>query len=366
MHLIARSHIIPQPGSPANLRMTESLVYSITSYINGMYDQRIWLPELVYSAGEDLSLGGRYVVTEDFQTVNKFYASCASAMSLIKEKLFVEARRTLSSACSSVRQILESGHPDTLRYLIGSYYLFIRDGPGPLEDAATILRDYIGRMATIILPKGHPWRQICELIGSIDQKQLNQVLLMSMELITDIYDIQLGKFHESTAENRVHCFEWRYSNNPKDGENAIRKLIYECPKSTSSFATRLHLIKYLVNNLKDQGRFEEQQNLANDLVVDARKYGTYFQLAIALQGRAKAECMLGKYDLAYATQREVADMIIRRNEPESIPFTIAHLTRLENWTREWGWTAKADMIKAEIEDLVAHDTAGVEDFLDDI
>ena len=343
--------------------MTEGLIFSITSYVNGMYDQKIWLPE-VYSAGEVGPLQDQYTVTEDFQTLNKFFASCASAMELIKKESFVEARRVLSAACHSVRAILESDHPDTLRYLIASFYLFIKDGPGPLEDAVAILRNYIARMAAIVLPRGHPWRIICHLLGIVDQNQLDQTLLMSIELLSKIYQEKMGPFHEVTVETQAMCFEWRYRDNLVDGEHAIQKLLQACPNSSSTFGTRFHLVKYLASNLLLQGRFAEQESFMNETVTDARKYGTYFHLIIALQIRAKAASMLGKYSEAFASMREVADINLARKDPDSITFSISHLSRLEGWTREWGWITEAEELKAEIESLVARETAGMDDSLD--
>jgi len=327
-----------------------------------MYEQKIWLP-VVYSAGEVGPLQDQYTVTEAFQRLNKFFAACASAMELIKTKSYVEARRVLSAACNSVRAILEADHPDTLRYMINIFYYFLRDGPGPLFDAAVILKNYIARMGIIVLPKGHSWRLICQLLGIVDQAQLGETLLMAAELLTDVYKLKLGPYHETTAENQVMCFEWKYRNNLMDGEHAIQELLQHCPNSRSNFAAIFHFKTYLVSNLFRQGRYEEEEVIAQKTVMDTRIYGTYFHQIIALQHRANAEKMLGKYAEAFATTREVVDINYAREDPDSFTFNIMHLSRLEGWTREWGWIEEAEKIKAEIEALVARDTAGAEDAL---
>ena len=346
--------------------MTEGLIFSISSYVAGMYDQKIWLP-VVYSAGEVGPLQDKYTVTEAFQQLNRFYGGCASAMELIKKESFVEARRVLSLACSSIRSILESHHPDTLRYLIASFYQFLRDGSGsgPLHDALAILRSYIARMASIVLPQNHPWRIICQLLGTLDQAQLEQTLLMSLELVADIYKSKLGLYHEVTSETQTLCFEWRYRHNLIDGERAIRHLLNNFPSRTSNFGSNFQLRKALANNLSHQGRVEELESLANETAIDTRAHGTYFQLMIALQIRGNVEKMLGKYPQAFASKREVVDMHLSRNDSESLTWAILHLSKLESWTREWGWTAESDAIKAEVESLIARDTVGAEDSLED-
>jgi len=60
----------------------------------------------------------------------------------------------------------------------------------------------------------------------------------------------------------------------------------------------------------------------------------------------------GKNSLAEINQRRSADINLQRNDTDSLVWAIAHLTRLEEWLREWGRFADADELQGEISVLI--------------
>lgn len=105
--------------------------------------------------------------------LNDFDSYCFTATMLVEKGLYVEFRRTLSKASALVEQILRAEHPRTLAYFLEVFLHLIQTG---LPEVASFLRDYIKRMSEKVTRKGHPWGQICRLLGELDSGSLEQAM----------------------------------------------------------------------------------------------------------------------------------------------------------------------------------------------
>lgn len=229
-----------------------------------------------------------------------------------------------------------------------------------------MLRKYVANMATIVTNKTHPWGRIWRALGTIDH--FDQAIMLAMQVMTERWGYwkrKIGRFDAVTVESQMLHTEVRYSSNLLGGESSARWRLAECEASGASFAARCQWIEYLINNLRQQGRHKELESVAGDFVVDAREHGEWFHLARALSDKSKAEYTLGKRELAFATKREGVDLILgprARHDPNHITFAIAHMSGLEEWCREWGWTAKSEQLQEELAGLVKlNNTTGVEE-----
>jgi len=353
--LLPRPDIIRQPSSPQEFNVTEGLLFTIDTYISGMYDPGgAWYPADA-SQSED---------TPGYKLASKFTGSVTSAVGLLKANSFVEARKVLSGACNLVQDMLKTMHPVTFGYLLLVFHGLAKEGLGPLNDAADILRNYIARMATVVLPKAHPWRDICCVFGRIDRRLFRQTLILLMRSHSDSLEKKLGQFNPVALGNRVRYIYYGYADNLPAGEIALRKLLAGCPHPSVSYCGMLAVLGALTANLRDQGRYKEYESLAKEYTSIARKYADGVAVVNGLRATAMAQYKLGERALAEASQREAADLnLADEKDSFNLSWAIEHLTVLESWLREWGRTQDAEKLKEEINELIKRDTAGSEEIV---
>jgi len=328
-------------------------VFSIDAYISGMYDPGgAWYPPNA-SQSED---------TPGFKIASKFTGSVMSAIELLKAHSFVEARKLLSGACSLVRDMLVTMHPITFGYLLLVFHGIAKEGIVPLDDATDLLREYIGRMATVVLPENHPWRAICCIFGRIDRSSFRQTLILSMRSLSDTLEKLLGQYNAVALGNRVRYIYYGYADNLPAGESALRKLLSGCPHPSVSHSETLTVLGALTGNLREQGRYKEYEEMGKEYTSIARKYADSVAVINGLRLTAMAQYKLGERTLAEASQREAVNMNLADDKDSfNLTWAIQHLTVLESWVREWGRIEDADKIKEEIDELIKRDTADVED-----
>jgi len=161
-------------------------MHSINAYVAGMYDQRAWIPS-GSSLHQTATPGSQ---DEAYNVLDKFYAGCWAAFELMQAKRYVEARKLLSGACSFLRSIIISAHPETLIWFFGILYDLSQGMFGPLDGVLDLLREHIGGISMVILPEKHPFRAICCSLAKTDRKELSHTLFMSLKSLTEVFEVK--------------------------------------------------------------------------------------------------------------------------------------------------------------------------------
>ena len=353
---VGNSQLTRQPMAPAKFLITEGLLYNIDTYVAGMYDQKAWRP-VEHGTVQDVSSAAQ------LKTLDKFYSGCDTAYEFIRANKFVEARKVLSAACGLVREIIASGHPETLNYLLDTFHDLTQERSEPFRKTLNLLRDYIGRMAMIVLPKTHPWRAICCSLGQIDINELDQTVVLSMKTLADVSGRKGGRFSSSSVWSRVMYIQWTHANDLGGGEAALRKLLAEIQSASPSHPEIFVVMKYLSASVRRQGRLDEYEDIGKEYIAAAQSFGTASNLVVGYLLTAMAQYMLGKESQAEANQREAIQIRLSQADAQRITWGIRHLGTLEAWYREWGRVADAEKIKSEMESLIERETAGEEDLI---
>jgi len=357
--LFPKSQLTRQLVSPPNLHITEDLLHSINLYISGMYAQKLWKP--VRNGDHHISSA---IEHESQQTLDKFYSGCMAAFSLLQAKSYVEARRVLSSACSLVRSVVLSSHPETLSRFLDIFYDLQHGKFGPLHEVLNLLRNYIGRMAMEVLPRAHPWRNICYLLGKIDIKELDQTMLRSAKYMADVSGREGGKISDIYLDSQLLYIQWAHVNQLSEEEEALRKLLAEVRAASVGHPRTFMIMQFISASLRKQGRLADYETAGKEFITAAQAYGANQNLFLGFLITALAQYLQGKKAEAEANQRQGVTIILGLSEPQRFTWAMQHLSRLEQWLREWGHSEDAEQTKAEIDGLVRQDTASEEELLD--
>jgi hypothetical protein len=112
---------------------------------------------------------------------NDFDSYCFNATMFREKGLHIKFRCALSKASALVEQILRAEHPRTLACFLEVFIHLIQTG---LPDVTSSLRDFIKGMSAKVTRKGHPWGEICRLLGELDSESLDQVMAQIWKCIT--------------------------------------------------------------------------------------------------------------------------------------------------------------------------------------
>ena len=347
-----------QPASQA-FHVTEGLLFSIDAYVAGMYDQRYWTIESNRSL-QPVSSNSEESQDAAYAVLDKFYSGCITAFELIEEKKFVEARKILSGACALLRSIITSGHRETLNYLLTIFFDLTHGRFKALDGVLDLLRNYLGSMAMLVLPERHPYRAICCSLGKMDVNELSQAILLSLKSLVDVSERKGGPYSQSAIRSRINYISLKHADQPLEGELALRKLLSEV--RGRSFDGMFNAMKFLVINLRAQGRIEECEAIGTEYLAVAEAYtgrgATDVDISIGLQIIARAQYQLGKTAMAEVNQRKHVDIMLATG---NLTWAIRSLKILESWIRDSGRKNDADDLVKEIERLIEQDTAGKED-----
>ena len=160
-----RSRVIHSPSPPQVLLVAEKLFHNIKVYFEDSCQNMIFDDH-----GTLLNLNGADLYND---LCNKFNSYCFTATMFKARELHVKFRHALSKASALVEQILRAEHPRTLACFLEVFIHFIQTG---LPDVASILRDFIKKMSEKVTKGGHPWSQICWLLGELDSEPLDQAM----------------------------------------------------------------------------------------------------------------------------------------------------------------------------------------------
>jgi len=339
-----------QPASPLVFRLPENIFASINVYVSGSIESQTWV---TFKNGPCINVVKHGNRDPNVSYLDSFNANCVAARDFIRKESFIEARKSLSNACSLMREILENEDPHAIWYFILSFHQMRTYKAKALDEAMNAIRGYLGKLALTLLPVSHPWRQICYLIASIELNQLDEVLPLMMECMAVILEAKLGRFHETT----FLCLQeligvLKYPNDLEHAEMALRELITEVQRHLGPSRQLFGALEKLCVNLRLQKRYVESEVEAEKYLALARAVKYDNKIVNSLMHLTAAQYHQGKKQEAEMHMRECAATVLALPTSDSVTWAIYFLTRLELWLREWGRETDADKLKGEIAAMV--------------
>lgn len=157
--------MVHSPSPPRALFVAENLLRNIEVYFkNSCQNMRL------DNHGTLLNSSGAELQND---LCNDFDSYCFTATMLRERDSHKECRRALSTAFDLVAKILRAEHPRTLACFLEVCIHLIQSR---LPEVAFILRNFIRSMSATVVMKGHPWGQICQLLGELELESSEQAM----------------------------------------------------------------------------------------------------------------------------------------------------------------------------------------------
>ncbi|KAK4148588.1 hypothetical protein C8A00DRAFT_47595 [Chaetomidium leptoderma] len=283
---------------------------------------------------------------------NDFDSYCFTATMLMEKGLHGEFRRALSKASALVEQILRAEHPRTLACFLEVFIHFIQTG---LPKVTSSLCDYIKRMSAKVTRKGHPWGQICRLLGELDWESLDQAMAQIWKCTTDTFDSELGTFSRLAVSARLDYIK-RVVTNHLQEERLLRDLLAQFGGIPRLPTPRVML--NLAHNLNRQGRHDEAEKMALEVLSLLQGYEIYAWRIVerieSLKIVSRSQFNQGKTLAAEQTMREAIRMIVDQWGIQH-SWVLEFMNVLEGWLRVWDRKEDANTLRGEIEELLGKD-----------
>ena len=220
-----------------------------------------------------------------------------------------------------------------------------------MQDVALLLRDFVGKMATEVIAKNHPWRNICQLFATLDADNLDQALGQVYKCVLDAFGKSVVPLKETTLLVRLELVQILGHTDLPRAERLLRDIL-------ASGVCDPMVGLYLGNNLIGQGRYREAEQIELDMLSridqDESHVLTAINKAKALEFLAWCQHKLDKRAAAEKNLREaVAIYVYEWGTEDSV--TIDTMVTLQIFLREWGHEAEADQLKLEIDKLIGWD-----------
>lgn len=169
------------PSPPQALSVTETLFRNIRVYVENSCRNIISdeYGTLLTASGAELR----------YDLCDRFDSYFLNATMFWKKGLHHEFCHALDKAFALVKQILRAEHPRTLACFLEVFIHLIQTG---FPAVTSILRKFIKDMSMEVVSEGHPWRQICWVLGKIDLESIEQALAQMWECTADTFDNVLG------------------------------------------------------------------------------------------------------------------------------------------------------------------------------
>ena len=335
-----RSKIPYSPSSPRSLLVTERLFFSINAYFDGRF-------RIQPIAPGTLSLPNH---APDFETY------CRNAAEFLRLGSTDKFRRELSKATNLVQGLLRAEHPRTLDCFLEVFLSLLRAG---YPEIASLLRDFIGKMAATVIVRKHPWGDICRLISELDPESLEQVLVQSWRCTINAFENNLGPFNQLTLNTHLQFIHHVYaSTDLLEEERLLRELLAQCEHASNiPIVPTTGIILNLMRNMTAQGRYTEGERLGQVILSrpqDDRGIMREIESIIALKFMAESQYQQHQPKEAERSLRVALEMVTKywgMNHPLAIEILI----NLEKWLRGWGRQEEADELEADVDILVGRD-----------
>ena len=338
-----RSIVVHSPSPPKALFVAENLFRNIKVYFENSC-RKMFLDDhgtLLNSNGTEL----RNDLCNDFDSY------CFTATMFVGRNSPEEFRHALSKASALVEKILRAEHPRTLACFLEVFIHLIQTR---LPDVAFFLRNFIKRMSAKVTMNGHPWGQICRLLGELDSESLDQAMAQIWICTIDTFESELGTSGRLVVSIRLDYIKRVYGfSNYLEEERLLRDVLAQFKGIPSIPIPRVLL--NLAHNLNKQGRHDEAEEMAQEVLSLLQKYEMY-----AERNFDKVEC---KKIVSHSQFNQGKALVAEQNMREAIrkivdqwgiqhPWVLEFMTVLEGWLRNWGREDDANTIRREIGELI--------------
>ena len=338
-----RSRVMHSPSPPQVLLVAEEFFHNIKVYFKDSCQNMIFDDHgtLLNPNGADLHN----------DLCNEFDSYCFTATMFKGRELHVEFRHALSKASALVEQILRAEHPRTLACFLKVFIHLIQIG---LPDVTSILRDFIKKMSEKVTRRGHPWGQICRLLGELDSEPLDQAMAQIWKCTTDTFESELGASSRLAVSVRLDYIKRVYGfKEYLEEEQLLRDLLAQFDGIPRVPTPRVML--NLAHNLNRQGRHDEAEKMAVEVFSLLQQNEIY-----AKRIAERIECMKtvsysqfnqGKALVAERTIREAIQMIVDQWGIQH-SWVLEFMNVLEGWLQDWGREEDANILRGEIRGLM--------------
>lgn len=344
--LSSLSRISPSLEPPRDLLVPERLFSAIKTLLQNSFDSNLWSTD---RQGYLVSCKALHGLSPYREAVYDFHDYCCTALSLLMQRLFVEARQILCKACEMCKEVVQGGHPQTVTCILGIFLYLTREG---YSDVALKVLKHLRSVAMMTLSTTHPFCQLIENILMVDQS-MEEVYLTAWRCSEDIFEQYLEPFHESWLISRLNYIEkigWRAR--MPEAESLLRSLLKQCEQFHGRSSSGCHDILYnLARNLIYQGKIEEAEKVGQVMLQTANHSksngvdGNYTKMR-ALSIISKAQYFQYKDEQAEDNLRRCIDITVKVLG-EQDPFTIRVSLQLEKWLLSWGREEEASAIAAQ-------------------
>ena len=341
-----RSRVFHSPSPPKALVVAENLFCTIKAYFENSCQNM-----LLDDHGTLLNPDGTELQND---LCNDFDSYCFTATVFAERNSHEEFRHALSKASALVEKILRAEHPRTLACFLEVFIHLIQTG---LPDVTLFLRDFIKRMSAKVTMEGHPWGQICQLLGELDSESLDQAMAQIWKCTVNTFESKLGTLGGLVVAIRLDYIKRVYGfMNYLEEERLLRDILAQFNGIPRIPTPRVML--NLAHNLNKQGRYDEAEKMAQDVLSLFQEYEMY-----AGRNSERIECKKivsrsqfnqGKALVAEQTMREAIGMIVAQRGIQH-PWVVEFMTVLEGWLRDWGREDDAKIIRREIGELINND-----------
>ena len=176
-----RSRMMHSLAPPQVLLVAEELLHKVKAYFEDSCQNMIFNDH-----GILLNPNSAVLHNDLFSAFDSY---CFTATMFKGRELHVEFRHALSKASALVEPILRAEHPQTLACFLEVLIHLIQTG---LPAVASILREFIKKMAEKVTRGGYPWDQICRFLGELDSEPLGQALAQIWKCTTNTFESELG------------------------------------------------------------------------------------------------------------------------------------------------------------------------------
>jgi hypothetical protein len=210
-------------------------------------------------------------------------------------------------------------------------------------------------MSAKVTRKGHPWGQICRLLGELDTESLDQAMAQIWKCSADIFDSELGSSSRFAVSVRLDYIK-RVVTDRLEEERLLRDLLAQFRDIPRLPTPRVML--NLAHNLNRQGLHDEAEETALQVLSLLQGHEIYawrvVEIIESLKIISRSQFNQGKTLAAEQTMREAIRMIVDQWGIQ-YAWVPEFMNVLEGWLRIWGRKEDANTLRGEIEELMGRD-----------
>jgi hypothetical protein len=210
--------VMPVPHcltQPPVFKVAEQLLWTFNTYLHGSFDAHAWITN---------SEGWLTSVSGSRPSADYIMSDCHTAVELVKQRKYVQARLLLSRACTKIERQVKSGSP-VLIFALLLMRIHLRCAES-LDIAAIITRHSL-LSAEVFMGDQHPLACFLQRLLDLDGDNV-EALLQLMQCNIDVLGRKVGPGHRETLAARNRLIEVVC---PQEAVIHSRALVLECEKT---------------------------------------------------------------------------------------------------------------------------------------